>query len=658
MSNIIDTVKRAVTGDSTGKNNTSTATDSSYGPGGASAQRSNFATTGDHDTTGIHDRGIPHQSDVVGGAKHNQQGGSLLGKMTDPRGEFDRDTQVGSGAGSRHTGAGTGFSSTTHGSTNHGPHDSNVLNKADPRVDSDRDGRATHGSTGLGSNTHGTGLGSNTHGTGLGSNTHGSTNAGPHDSNMMNKLDPRVDSDRDDRGASHHKSSTVGGFGMGSTDHATSHAHPDNHHTKNASGPHNSNVLNKLDPRVDSDRDNRANPASHTGGLGNTHAGQHDPHVSRGNNFGTGDNTGTARTFGTTTHNTTHLPGSGNTNTHTAGPHNSDALNKADPRVDSDRDGRAAHHNTIGSTTHGTTHMGSTAGTHGVQHGTGAFAPSAYGTQSTGPGSALGHGTSTNAGPHDSNAANKLDPRVDSDRDGRAHHGTTGAMGAMGSNTHHNTTTDNHGPHNSKMANKLDPRVDSDRDHRADPTSHTGTHNTQHTAGPHNSDALNKADPRVDSDRDGRAHHGTTGVMGSNTHHNTTDNDGPHNSKMANKADPRVDSDRDHRANPTHGTDHHTNQHVSSMVDGPTVGSHAPPKDLGAHGTHGNTTHTGAGNHGSNTTHGPGGLNKHSGATGTNLPGPAPNTAGPHKSDILNKLDPRVDSDRDGSKTIGSEPKY
>lgn len=26
------------------------------------------------------------------------------------------------------------------------------------------------------------------------------------------------------------------------------------------------------------------------------------------------------------------------------------------------------------------------------------------------------------------------------------------------------------------------------------------------------------------------------------------------------------------------------------------------------------------------------------------LPGPAPNTAGPHKSDLMNKLDPRVDS--------------
>ena len=33
--------------------------------------------------------------------------------------------------------------------------------------------------------------------------------------------------------------------------------------------------------------------------------------------------------------------------------------------------------------------------------------------------------------------------------------------------------------------------------------------------------------------------------------------------------------------------------------------------------------------------------------------GTAQNTAGPHNSDIMNKLDPRVDADMDGSKTIG-----
>jgi hypothetical protein len=30
-------------------------------------------------------------------------------------------------------------------------------------------------------------------------------------------------------------------------------------------------------------------------------------------------------------------------------------------------------------------------------------------------------------------------------------------------------------------------------------------------------------------------------------------------------------------------------------------------------------------------------------------------TAGPHQSNLMNKVDPRVDSDLDGSKTIGSQ---
>ena len=43
-----------------------------------------------------------------------------------------------------------------------------------------------------------------------------------------------------------------------------------------------------------------------------------------------------------------------------------------------------------------------------------------------------------------------------------------------------------------------------------------------------------------------------------------------------------------------------------------------------------------------------------SGHHGTTAMGTAGNTtAGPHDSSLLNKLDPRVDSDRDGSKTMG-----
>ena len=141
----------------------------------------------------------------------------------------------------------------THGSTNAGPHDSNVANKLDPRVDSDRDGRAGMG------NTHGK------HGAtgGLGSSNYGSTNAGPHDSNLANKADPRVDSDRDGRaglGSTHN--TTTSGTGLGSSNYGATNA-----------GPHDSNLANKADPRVDSDRDGRA-------GLGNSH-GTHNTHDSR-----------------------------------------------------------------------------------------------------------------------------------------------------------------------------------------------------------------------------------------------------------------------------------------------------------------------------------------------------------------------------------------
>lgn len=71
-----------------------------------------------------------------------------------------------------------------------------------------------------------------------------------------------------------------------------------------------------------------------------------------------------------------------------------------------------------------------------------------------------GYGGSSNAGPHGSNMANKLDPRVDSDMDNRARHQ------GMASSSYNTTGQSTAGPHSSNMANKLDPRVDSDLDNR------------------------------------------------------------------------------------------------------------------------------------------------------------------------------------------------
>ncbi|KUJ15887.1 uncharacterized protein LY89DRAFT_540670, partial [Mollisia scopiformis] len=185
-------------------------------------------------------------------------------------------------------------------------------------------------------------------------------------------------------------------------------------------GPHNSRVANAADPRVDSDLDS----SRRTGAVGT------------GNTGYTGTGTGVTGTSGSTT---------------TAGPHSSNLANKVDPRVDSDMDGSR--------------NMGAVTGNTGASAYTGNTSNTGYGT--TGTTGGISH--STNAGPHNSNLANKADPRVDSDLDGsgnRTGAHTGGLMGASGSHATpgSGTAQNTAGPHNSDLANKLDPRVDADLD--------------------------------------------------------------------------------------------------------------------------------------------------------------------------------------------------
>jgi hypothetical protein len=226
----------------------------------------------------------------------------------------------------------------------------------------------------------------------------------------------------------------------------------------------------------------------------------------------------------------------------------------------------------------------------------------------TGYTNTTGGAGSTNAGPHSSNIANKLDPRVDSDMDGSRNAGfannnaaTTG--GLTGQN-------------------------------RMQGVGNNGPATT--TAGPHGSDMLNKLDPRVDSDADGRtnmglAAHGPGGANSARTGP-AAGTAGPHRSNVANKVDPTVDSNADGGRN------------MGMAVHGPGGHHHGHH-----HGHHGATTGATAGATGGGLVGGVMGGGPNSMATG-----PAPTTAGPHKLDILNKLDPRVDSDMDGSKTIGN----
>ncbi|KAK3948088.1 hypothetical protein QBC32DRAFT_222770 [Pseudoneurospora amorphoporcata] len=306
--------------------------------------------------------------------------------------------------------------------------------------------------------------------------------------------------------------------------------HSDNsaHHgaPEGTAGPHNSRVANAADPRVDSDMDGSHRKVAGHGEYGSGHAygSGHPETYTHGANttYGGSNNTGTYAGTHTGTHTGTH-------NTHGTsegayGPHSSRAANALDPhpRVDSDRDGSR----TAGNTGYNTHSTGNTFGT----TGTGTYA----GTHNA-------HGTSEGAyGPHSSRAANALDPRVDSDRDGSrtagnttgthntGTHNTGNTFGTIGthdrqnhpfsSNTHsnvagsghtgvtgtHGAPTGTYGPHDSRAANTLDPRVDSDRDGRAANLGHhAGPGPAPNTAGPHKSDMANKLDPRVDSDLDG-----------------------------------------------------------------------------------------------------------------------------------------------------------
>ncbi|KAG9202111.1 hypothetical protein G6514_004779 [Epicoccum nigrum] len=394
-------------------------------------------------------------------------------------------------------------------------------------------------------------------------------------------------------------------------------------------GPHGSHAANQADPRVDSDR---LGTAGNTAGAGGVGAGQY---------------TGSTGTHGT--HGTHGTTGSGLTGSHTThgsdptGPHDSHLANKADPRVDSDRVGTAGNTGSAAGIPHEThtsgQHTYKTDGSklpeplledrsHAEPHSGAGLTHSSHG-HNTGSGltGSSTHHHSDPTGPHDSRLANKADPRVDSDRYGSA--GNTAGAGGVGagqygsSNTHTTGSglTGSHGTHTTGSGL----------------TGSHGTHVGSDPTGPHNTHLANKADPRVDSDRYGSAgntagaggvgagqygssntHTTGSGLTGSHGTHTTgsgltgsnySDPSGPHDSRLGNQVDPRVDSNQ--------------------------------------YGGQGNTfgTHQG------------------SGLTGTNHPGEVGNpnaakTAGPHGSDMLNKLDPRVDSDLDGSKKVGGDRTY
>jgi len=332
----------------------------------------------------------------------------------------------------------------------------------------------------------------------------------------------------------------------------------------------------------------------------------------------------------------------------THGPHSSRTANAADPRIDSDRDHRENLGKHDGSYTTGGDNYGyGDSTTHGMT-GTGDTLGSSKGT-GFGSTAATGPAPKT-AGMHSSDMMNKADPRIDSDLDGSRNMGLKSSGATTGAGTTGTTRTTG-----------------------------TGTGNTK-TAGMHSSDMANKADPRIDSDLDGSRN---MGLKSSGATHGT----GTTGTTIGS------------------GTTGHTGTSGTTFGSGmgmgtDTLSSGGVTGTTGSTGTYGSTgSHDTTGVHGSSTTHGSTGLGTHGSPwlgttssefgsglghqTGTlgkdtgssaygggmgsvgggfgnerQATGPAPNTAGPHKSDMLNKADPRVDSDLDNSKTFGGDKTF
>ncbi|KAL6807153.1 hypothetical protein GGI42DRAFT_366817 [Trichoderma sp. SZMC 28013] len=354
-------------------------------------------------------------------------------------------------------------------------------------------------------------------------------------------------------------------------------------------GPHSSRTANAADPRVDSDRDHRENLGRHDGSY-----------TTGGDNYSYGDNTtsgmtGTGGTFDSSKGST----GFGSTATSgpaskTAGVHSSNMANKADPRVDSDLDGSRNMGLRSGGATAGTGTGTDTYGSTNTQSET-----TGFGTSSTGP-------ASKTAGTHSSNLANKADPRVDSDLDGSRN------MGLRSSGATYDAPSGNTGM-----------------------TGSSGTAMGSGMGSGMGTDTLT-----------GSGATGTYGSTGRDTYGSTgTDTLG------SSGRDTYGSSGRD-----TYG---------STGTD--TLGS----SGTGAYGSTGTDTYGSTGTHthgssglGSSGTHhtkdntssafgaGTGSVGGSFGTPTARNTGPAPNTAGPHKSDMLNKADPRVDSDLDNSKTF------
>ncbi|KAK5091546.1 hypothetical protein LTR05_001731 [Lithohypha guttulata] len=207
-----------------------------------------------------------------------------------------------------------------------------------------------------------------------------------------------------------------------------------------------SGLINKAKELLSGDKDNHHTTGSHTGAHDTSHNSGYNTGIEHHNNPSSGYGSSTSGAF----------PGSTGTHSNTAGPHSSNLSNKMDPRVDSDMDNRNNPTSRVGG--------------YGGQENYGVSGSNPTSTSGYGSGHGTAMGTHSTQGMHSQHGQ---------------HHGQIGSapvhdattISGYGGSGHSSSNTS--GPHSSNLANKLDPRVDSDRDNRNDPTSRVGGYGSQ-----------------------------------------------------------------------------------------------------------------------------------------------------------------------------------
>ena len=454
---------------------------------------------------------------VAGHGRHNEHSStsgihsSNMANKADPRIDSD-NSRYGT------TSSTVPHSSSTGHNSSAAPHASNIANKADPRIDSDN---SRHGGV---SGSHGQfadTVSPSSHGAGYGTSTTAPLGASSGHTNFsgrepysnttsnthapLNSSGPGPYGTREDYGSTGPASHTLGPHSSNAANVADPRVHPEPEKMKDHKtvGPHKSDMLNKLDPRVDSDPRHHGyadRDPTHSNIHSNTHSANHshndngrfDSNALDHNGVQTGgfvggpharlENRGSIPTAG-------GLP----VGEHGSGPYNDST------------------HSTGLTGSHGglTGSQGGLTGSHGVTGSHGGLTGNSHTNEPySAANSSHAYGSNTTSGPHASDMANKIDPRVDSDNS------------RFASTSHGHGPTTGSGLTSSHAASSAIPGSTSH--HTSSGIPGTGSHHTSSNipgSFPHDSHTTSSGIPGTSS------HHTSSGLSGTSSHNATGSSD-------------------------------------------------------------------------------------------------------------------------------------